>query len=66
MVSERVKINGISGVKVLLIKDVNTFWEQAAAVPLSKNPEEPFYSGYAKGMLELRKSVRGGYDRDRN
>lgn len=66
VVSERVKINDIAGVKVLLIKDVNTFWEQAAAVPLSKNPEEPFYSGYAKGMLELRKSVRGGYDRDRD
>ena len=65
IVSEKAEINDSEGVKVLLIKDVKALWEQPAAVPLSKNPEEKYYSGYASAIKELRKKVKGGYERKR-
>ncbi len=66
IVSERVKIDGVNGVRVPLIRDISRLWEQAEAIPLSKDPREKFYSGFGSGMRELRNRIRGGYARDNN
>ena len=62
-------MDGADGVIVPLIKDVAQLWEQAVAIPLSKNPHEEFYSGFGTGMRDLRftreNPVPAGYNRDR-
>jgi len=65
IVSGKTRINGVDGMLVPLIKDVNALWDKAVAIPLSKNPQEQFYSSYGQSIRNLRKSkkLKGGYDR---
>ena len=64
IVSGRVKNDGVDGVIVPLIKDVAQLWEEAVAIPLAKNPQEQFYSGFGSGMRDLRTRIPGGFERD--
>ncbi len=67
IVSGRVKMDGAEGVFVPLVRDVAQLWEQAVAIPLSKNPHEEFYSGFGAGMRDLRfnRGIPAGYNRNR-
>ncbi len=57
------KIDRVSGARVPLIKDVNTFWNQAMLIQLDKLPGEKYFSRFASGMLKLRQKLKAGYHR---
>ncbi|MBE6378580.1 MAG: hypothetical protein E7051_07175 [Lentisphaerae bacterium] len=63
IVSAREEIDRVSGARVPLINDADTFWNGAVLVPLEKQPGENFFSRFAFAMQKLRKKFKAGYHR---
>ena len=63
IVSAREEIDRVSGARVPLINDADTFWNGAILVPLEKQPGENFFTRFASAMQKLRKKFKAGYHR---
>jgi chromosome segregation ATPase len=63
VVSAREEIDRVSGARVPLIKDCNTFWNGALLVPLEKQSGEQYFTRFASAMQKLREKFKAGYHR---
>jgi hypothetical protein len=54
-------IDGVRGTRAVLFESP-ALWNDPVFVPLTKTPDEKYFTRYADGMTQIRKKVRPGYD----
>lgn len=58
-------LNGMTGGRVMLIREPEKFWDDTSVIPveLGRGKNETYYTGFGEKMQQIRKVLKAGYDR---